>query len=137
MSEMIERFAGQFDAFAGASSFQNVIFTSGVIDPEALTDTTRPARQQCEAALAELIRTVELAGGDTTSVLEVQAFLVSPAMLEEWNAAFSKTWPHQPPARTTVIAQLGAPGLIVEVRAIAARRSRFANRTRDVTANRG
>jgi len=125
MTGDIQRVGGQFDAFAGASVFKDIIFTSGVIDPAALNDPSRTAREQCDATLGALVETVKLAGGDASTVLEVHAFLTSAAVLNDWNDAFTQTWPRQPPARTTVIAQLAAPGLVVEVRAVAAQLKGF------------
>jgi 2-iminobutanoate/2-iminopropanoate deaminase len=120
-----QRIPGQFETFAGASIHAGLIYTSGVVDRDALRAANRSAEEQAGTALRELLTIIERAGGTAFSVLRVEAFIASPEVFAAWDAEFARLWPQTPPARTTVVARLAVPSLRIEVQAIAAQDQGF------------
>jgi 2-iminobutanoate/2-iminopropanoate deaminase len=54
-------------------------------------------------------------------VLRVECWLADPSDFPAWNEAFAATFPPPRPARTTLVAGLPLPGLLVELQLTAAR----------------
>ena len=78
--------------------------------------------EQTRQVFANLRLCLEAAGCSLEDVVKVNAYLADLASFEGFNAVYSKMFSEPFPARTTVQAGL-VPGLLVEIEAIARRRS--------------
>jgi len=99
-----------------------LVFVSGqgAIDPS----TGRLSSPDVEAQTEHVLRNVEAilraAGTDLSRVLRCGVFLTDMADFEKMNAAYARAFGLHRPARTTVqVAALPAPGLRVEIDAVA------------------
>lgn len=105
---------------SAAVRFGNLLFASGI----AAIDTTtgrllaEDIDGQCDAIFAALGGLIDRCGGSLADVLRVECFLSDPAYFGAWNAAFARSFPRDPPARTTLVCGFALPGLLVEVQAV-------------------
>lgn len=76
--------------------------------------------RQCLANMAKLLNGVGL---DLSDVIKTTVWLVRTEDFPAFNAAYAPHFPQNPPARATVRADLMAPGALVEIDAVAARRT--------------
>jgi 2-iminobutanoate/2-iminopropanoate deaminase len=76
---------------------------------------------QARRTFANLATTLEAAGCTAADVVHVTTYLIDRGDFDAFNDAFKRTFSEPYPARVTVLAQLVAPGLSIEVTAIAAR----------------
>ena len=119
------RVPGQLDMIAGAVSHGGLVVTSGVISPDLLRPGPGPApgiAEQLDGAVRALGDVLRQAGSDLGRAIRVEAFLARPEDFPRWNQAFAAVWPHDPPARTTLITGFALPAVLVELQAIAAHR---------------
>jgi 2-iminobutanoate/2-iminopropanoate deaminase len=91
----------------------NLLFVAGQVGSgEGVSEQTRSALDGVRAVLAE-------AGGDLTNVVSATVYLTDVADFGAYNDAWVEAFGDHRPARATVRADLMAPGLLVEVQAIA------------------
>ncbi|MDX6631759.1 MAG: 2-iminobutanoate/2-iminopropanoate deaminase, partial [Gaiellales bacterium] len=76
---------------------------------------------QARRTFANLVTTLEAAGCCAADVVHVTSYLTDRGDFEAFNDAFVAVFSEPYPARVTVLAQLVAPGLSIEVTAVAAR----------------
>jgi 2-iminobutanoate/2-iminopropanoate deaminase len=76
---------------------------------------------QARRTFANLVTTLEAAGCSAADVVHVTTYLTDRGDFDAFNDAFKQTFSEPFPARVTVLAQLVAPGLSIEVTAVAAR----------------
>ena len=122
MTEIL-RTSGQSPLFPGAISHGGLIFTSGVVHPALLdgSDGAVPGvREQVTVALGEVLRFVGEAGGAPETVLRVEAYLARAEHATVWNEVFTSVWPTPGPARLTLVSGFIAPGIEIEIQAVAA-----------------
>jgi reactive intermediate/imine deaminase len=106
-------------SFAPVSSRGGLVFVSGILPPEPMAaDATAQATQ----VLDELKARLERAGTSIDRVVSTSVYLAASEDFPALNAVWKKYWPASPPARTTVVAKLPAPGARIQVSAIAAAR---------------
>ncbi|MBT2504275.1 RidA family protein [Curtobacterium sp. ISL-83] len=120
MNDTTRRVPGQLPEFPGAVVHSGLIYAAGIVDEVALRGLARSSSEQMNGALDALIGVVESSGGDSASILRIEAYLASPDDLPAWGSAFNERWPKNAPARTTLITQLALSTLTVEIQAIAA-----------------
>ncbi|HDM92743.1 MAG TPA: hypothetical protein ENG69_05060 [Candidatus Korarchaeota archaeon] len=96
-----------------------LVFVSGQlgIDPES-GELREGAAAQTERALENLKAILEAAGSSLEKVVKVTAFLAEPELFSEFNEAYAKYFPRDPPARSIVLGSL-PKGALVEIDAIA------------------
>jgi 2-iminobutanoate/2-iminopropanoate deaminase len=76
---------------------------------------------QARQAMINLGEVLEAAGSSWDKVIKVHCFLVHPSRdFAGWNAVFREFFPEDPPARTTVGADIALEGALIEVDLIAA-----------------
>ena len=75
---------------------------------------------QIAQCFANLARVLEQAGGSLRDVVSLTTYLASRDYAQNFLAARARHFPEDPPATTTVIAQLMLPDFLVEVQALAA-----------------
>ena len=76
---------------------------------------------QARRTFANLVTTIEAAGCTAADVVHVTTYLTDRDDFDAFNEVFKRTFSDPYPARVTVLAQLIAPGLSIEVTAVAAR----------------
>ena len=75
---------------------------------------------QARQAMENLGKVLEAAGSSWDKVVKVGCFLTYPKRdFAGWNKVFKEYFPTNPPARTTVGAEIGMEGAIIEVDLIA------------------
>lgn len=106
-------------AFAPVTVRGSLVFVSGILPAApAQADVATQAAQVLDALKARL----EGAGTSIDRVVSTSVYLADAGDFAALNAAWAKYWPASPPARTTVVAKLPAPGARIMVSAVAALR---------------
>jgi len=90
----------------------STIYVSGQVGGEAGPDI----RSQATAALRKIGAIVEAAGTSTANIDKCTVFLTNQADFAVMNEVWRSVFPHDPPARTTVIvAALARPEFLIEM----------------------
>jgi len=76
-------------------------------------------KAQTKRALDNLARVIEAAGSSMENVATVGVYLKTASDFQAMNEVYRGYWPKDPPARTTVVANLAVPGALIEISAIA------------------
>jgi 2-iminobutanoate/2-iminopropanoate deaminase len=97
-----------------------LVYTSGQVGSDASGAIADGIEAQTRRALENVRTCLAAAGCGLTDVVKVNAYLVDMAQFETYNAVYRELFEPPYPARTTVGAAL-APGLLVEIEAIARR----------------
>ncbi|MFO0567909.1 MAG: Rid family detoxifying hydrolase [Polyangiaceae bacterium] len=108
--------------YSPAMRFDRLIFVSGqgATDPRTGELAGADVATQTAQCLANVGAILEAAGSSLAHVLRCGVFLVDMAEFSEMNAAYLEAFGDHRPARTTIqAAALPAPGLRVEIDAIA------------------
>ncbi len=84
---------------------------TGKLDPDI--------RAQVRSCLETIKAVLEEAGTSLSNVVSVTTHLKDPALFSAYNEEYLKFFPKDPPARTTVQAELMRPDMLVEITAIA------------------
>ncbi len=93
--------------------------TARLIYLPAVTAPGPDAAAQATAALAAIDARLTAAGSNLAHVVSASVFLRDAADFAALNAAWTKTWPKDPPTRTTVVAGLRPPDARVQVSVVA------------------
>ncbi len=119
----LTRTPGQNPMLPGAVRAGGLVHTSGIVSPSAMaalgTTETVPGAQQTAEAFDELVRVLADAGAGPEDVVKLDVFLASRTMFDVLNARFRTVWPEPGPARTTLVAELVDPSILVELQAVA------------------
>jgi 2-iminobutanoate/2-iminopropanoate deaminase len=102
--------------------FERLIFVAGqgATDPSTGKLAGPDVESQTEQVLKNIASILEAAGSSLNHVLRCGVFLTDIAEFPKMNAVYSRMFGENRPARTTVqVAALPAPGLRVEIDAIA------------------
>ncbi|MBI4199081.1 MAG: RidA family protein [Chloroflexi bacterium] len=100
----------------------NLVFVSGIVArPDPATGQWEPdIRAQVRSCL-ENIRTILEEGGTSLGhVVSVTSYLKDRRFFDAYNGVYREFFPADPPARTTVQAELMRPEILVEISCIAA-----------------
>jgi 2-iminobutanoate/2-iminopropanoate deaminase len=117
---MMRRSPGQVPMIAGAvRATGDVVWTSGAIAPSVLTGARPAFADEAAEAMRALLDALAGVGAGIDDVVKVEAFLADAAGMPEWNAVFTAVWPEPGPARTTIVVGFAAPGVHIELQAIA------------------
>lgn len=116
---MIERFE-QSARMSQAVAAGGFVFLAGQVAP----DPTPSVSAQAEQILARIDALLEAAGSDRTHLVSVSVWLADIGQFKAFNAVWDK-WvaSGHAPARATVEARLATPAYLVEIAAIALKRS--------------
>ena len=98
----------------------DLVFTAGLvgIDPTTSKPRSDSIRDQTEQALENLKDVLVAAGSSLDNVVKTTVFISDLKDFEEMNKIYAKTFPNNPPARSTVqVALVG--GLKIEIEAVA------------------
>jgi 2-iminobutanoate/2-iminopropanoate deaminase len=97
-----------------------LVYTSGQVGTDASGAVADGVEAQTRRALENIRLCLEAAGCGLADVVKVNAYLSDMATFDTYNAVYREVFAAPYPARTTVGAAL-APGLLVEIEAIAKR----------------
>jgi len=98
----------------------DLVYTAGQIGADASGTVAAGIDAQTRQALENLRLCLEAAGCGFGDVMKVNAYLTDMDNFAAYNAVYRETFSEPYPARTTVGAAL-APGLLVEIEAVARR----------------
>ena len=108
--------AGQYSHAVVANGF---VFISGQGPADPATGVMPDGfAAQVRQALANVVTILRGAGAGAADVVKVNAYLSDVTRFREFNDIYRETFPHEPPARTTVACQL--LGMLIEIDCIAA-----------------
>ena len=97
-----------------------MVYTSGQVGTDAAGAVADGIEAQTRRALENVRLCLEAGGCGLSDVVKVNAYLSDMAAFDTYNAVYREVFVAPYPARTTVGAAL-APGLLVEIEAIAKR----------------
>jgi 2-iminobutanoate/2-iminopropanoate deaminase len=105
-----------------ATRFNDLVFLSGraAVDPATGAVRAPDFDGQLRIVLDDALSVLAEAGSGPEHVLRVECWLADPGDFAAWNAGFTETFPPPRPARTTLVAGLPLPGLLVELQLTAA-----------------
>lgn len=108
-------------AYTPAMRVGNLVYTAGHIgdDPETTTVVPGGIEEETSQTLSNLSRVLEAAGSSLDRVIKTTVFLTNWDDYPAMNAVYSKFFPLDPPARSTVQVVYLARGACVEIEAVA------------------
>ena len=120
-----ENLAAPGGHYSHAARFGDLIFTAGQLGIRADGSHTSELgfEEQARQALANLLEALRAAGSEPSDILKVTAYIVGVENWPRFNAVYAETMGAVRPARTVVPVPELHHGYLVEVDAIAARRS--------------
>ncbi len=108
--------------FSRAVRCGRMVWASGVVGRDRTTDqlATPGAKAQFTQALQNLKASVEAAGTTMDNVVKCTCFLTAASEFGVFNEVYSKFFPKDPPARSTVVVkELVVPGAKLEIECVA------------------
>lgn len=108
---------------APAVRLGDTLYVSGSagVDPEQGKLAGEDIESQARQAMINLGNVLEAAGSSWDKVIKLNCFLVHASRdFTGWNTVFKEFFPEDPPARTTVGADIALEGALIEVDLIAA-----------------
>jgi 2-iminobutanoate/2-iminopropanoate deaminase len=116
---VIRRIPGQSPDFPGAVVCNGLLVTSGLVAPSALSAAGTDFPAQADEVFQVLDDVLTRAGSRMDRVLRIEAFLARAEDFPAWHERFTRCWPADPPARTTTVAGMVLPSILIEVQATA------------------
>jgi len=114
MTAQVQRFAGPAALpFSAATKADGLVYASGTIDAEG------DIKAQTKKVLENLDATLKAAGSSLANAASVQVYLKNAADFAAMNEVYRTFWKADPPARTTVVADLVVNGGLVEIAVVA------------------
>ncbi len=109
------------EMFSGAIVANGFVFTSGMlgIDPETGELAGDDVTSQTEQVMANLEAALTAAGSSLDKVVKATCFLADFEDFQAFNEAYIRSFPNEPPARSTVEVSELALGALVEIDLIA------------------
>lgn len=116
------RVAGGHPLYSPAMRFGGLVFCSGQapVDPDTLAVRGSSFAEQAAVVLEKVSALLEEAGSGMDQAVAVDCFLRRAEDFAEWNDLFVAHFPPPRPARTTLVCDFAVPGILVEVRVVAA-----------------
>ena len=107
--------------YSQAVRAENVLYVagSGPFDPRTHEIVPGGIAEQTRRTLDNIAAVVEAAGGSLADIVKVTVYLKEMAQFREMDAAYKSYFPTDPPARTTVQAELFGAGRLIVIDAIA------------------
>jgi len=99
--------------------FNDLIFVSG--QTGLVSGKKNTFREQFENAINNKLLILKENGTTLDNILKVTVYLLDANFFKEMNDLFSKYFPTNPPARTTVVTRFVAPDVLVEIDVIASK----------------
>ena len=115
--------AGDFIYVSGTSSRREDNSHEGV-EIDASGNVTLDIKAQTHAVIKNIEATLKDASASLDDLVEVSTFLINMDDFKGYNAVYGEYFNHSGPARTTVaVHQLPHPNLLIEIKAIAYKKS--------------
>ncbi len=114
MTAQVQRIAGASALpFSAATKADGLVYASGTIVPDG------DIRAQTKAVLESLDATLKKAGSSLANAASVQVYIKNAADFAAMNEVYRTFWKADPPARTTIVADLVLPNGLVEMSVVA------------------
>ncbi len=114
MTAQVQRIAGTSALpFSAATKADGLVYASGTIVPDG------DIRAQTKAVLDSLDATLKKAGSSLANAASVQVYIKNAADFAAMNEVYRTFWKADPPARTTIVADLVLPNGLVEMSVVA------------------
>jgi 2-iminobutanoate/2-iminopropanoate deaminase len=108
--------AAQNPNLSAATRFGDLVFVAGQTGRHPDTgEVGKDVREQTRNVLERISRILAAAGTSLDSVLTVTTHLTRREDLAPYNEEYARYFPEHKPARTTVLAMLASPELLVEI----------------------
>jgi 2-iminobutanoate/2-iminopropanoate deaminase len=106
-----------------AIATEQFVFVTGQVGSR--TDGTYPSdiTEQTRITLDKMAGLLEAAGSSMGDVVKTTVFITDLSNFQAMNAVYTTYFPHEPPARSTIGCKLVDADALVEIEAIALRRS--------------
>jgi aminoacrylate peracid reductase len=105
--------------FSPAVRVGDLIYLSGVLATDERGAIAGDIKMQTRKVLDHLAATLQAAGSSIENVAAVYVYLKHPDDFQAMNEVYRTYWPRDPPARTTVGADLVLPDALIEIAMIA------------------
>jgi len=106
--------------FSSAVKADNYIFVSGQVGhTDEKGNRIDDIEGQTRRCMDQIAKILEKAGASMQDVVKVTIFLGNVSDYQKMNDVYKSYFPSEPPARSTVIAGLAIPGMLVEIDCIA------------------
>ena len=98
-----------------------MLFSSGQtsLDPEGSVIGVGDVATQTVETLKNLVAVLAAGGASVEDIVKTTVFLPDLRHYASMNEAYAKFFPKDPPARSTILAALALPELLVEIEAVA------------------
>lgn len=107
--------------YSTATIAHGFVFVSGLIPTADIRDVTQMSlREQITAVLDDLERVLRSCGATPASIVKSTCYLVDTDHFAAFNEVYAEQMVAPFPARTTVVTQLAAPGVLFEMDVVAA-----------------
>ncbi len=107
--------------YSTATIAHGLIFVSGLIPTAEGGDVMQMSlRDQITAVMVDMEQVLAACGATTASIVKSTCYLVDADHFAEFNEVYREHLPAPFPARTTVVTQLAAPGVLFEMDVVAA-----------------
>ena len=93
----------------------NLIFVSGQVGIDKEPGNSNDFYAQCKRCFEKLKSALETAGSDMPHVVKVTVFLKQAGDMSVMNEMFTEYFPISPPARSTIVTELIAPEMLIEI----------------------
>lgn len=106
--------------YSTATIVQGLVFLSGLIPTANSGGAAQMSlREQIADVFADVDRVLEHCGSAAGSIVKTTCYLVHAEHFAEFNEVYRQRMPAPFPARTTVVTQLAAPGVLFEMDVVA------------------
>ena len=107
--------------YSTATIAHGFVFLSGLIPTAPTGDVAQMSlREQITAVWRDAEKALRACGATTASIVRCTCYLVDPDSFAEFNEVYGEQVAPPYPARTTVVTQLAAPGVLFEMDVVAA-----------------
>jgi enamine deaminase RidA (YjgF/YER057c/UK114 family) len=105
--------------FSGAVVANGLVYVSGAVTPAAAGAAPADIGSQTRQVLDRISDTLRSAGSSMPMAASVMVYLRRASDFAAMNDVYKTYWPKDPPARTTVVANLARPDALVEISMVA------------------
>jgi reactive intermediate/imine deaminase len=99
--------------FSAAIRADGLVYIAGMLSAEG------DIRAQTKSTIESMSQVLQRAGSSLANVASVHVYLTKAADFAAMNEVYRTFWPKDPPVRTTIVADLVAPGALVELSMVA------------------
>jgi len=100
----------------------DLIFFSGIVPLDAAGEVVSPTfADQFAHVMSSIHDALAAAGVGLADVVQTRCYLVAPEYFDEFNRLYREAFVEPYPSRTTIVAGIAKPGVLLEIEMVAAR----------------